>query len=161
MLPAMKRWLGGFLFGALVLGVVMDLAAGSRRPQAAFRIHVQRVETGGSTSQLFQVALTNPDQVISVGRYADISENNIQSLMPMPDGGLMVAFDSPGTKLLESVTSTNMGRILVVFLNGRVVYAPEIDIPLRSGRFLVPGPLDPADRDALLLLVQSRTKKGS
>jgi preprotein translocase subunit SecD len=134
------------------------LEAGGNRPQITFRIHVQRDQAVGSDSQIIQVVLSQPEQVITVGRYAEINENQVKSVLPTPDGGMMVTFNGTGTKLLETVTSTNQGRIMVVFLNGRVIYAPLIDLPIRSGRLLLPGPLDPLEVQALqsLLLKQSK-----
>jgi len=138
----------------------IDLPAGASRPQITFRVHLQRAESSGSDSQIISIALTRPDQVIQVGRYAELGENQVASVMPTPDGGMMVLFNGTGTKLLETITSSNQGRIMVVLLNGRVVYAPLIDMPLRSGRLLLPGPLDPAEVAALQQLIEKRDKKG-
>lgn len=144
----------------LVALVADGLQAGAGRPQITFRIHLQRVEASGSDSQILPIALTQPDQVINVGRYAELSENQVQSIVPTPDGGMMVLFTGTGAKILETVTSSNQGLILVVLLNGRVVYAPLIDMPLRSGRMLIPGPLDPVEVAALQQLIKKRDKKG-
>lgn len=143
-----------------VCGVLACLPtwAGGSKPQITFRIHVE--QGGGGASQTIQVALTNPDQFVTIGRFAELSENHVQSVLPTPDGGMLVAFNSTGARILENVTSTQMGRIMVVFLNGRAVYAPVIDLPIRSGKLLVPGPLLPEDVAALQQLLARRAKKG-
>jgi preprotein translocase subunit SecD len=151
----MRLLLGIFALALTTFG----LHAGSSRPQITFRVHVERGQSAGSSAQVMQIALTQPEQVITVGRYAELSETQVQSVLPTPDGGLMVLFNSTGTKILESATANNQGRVLVVFLNGRVVYAPLIDMPLRTGRILVPGPLDPAEVAALQQFLQKRDKK--
>jgi preprotein translocase subunit SecD len=150
----------------LLLGIVAlvltasGLQAGSNRPQITFRIHVERAQAAGSSAQVMQVALTEPEQIITIGRYAELSETQVQSVLPTPDGGMMVIFNNVGAKILESTTANNQGRVLVVFLNGRVVYAPLIDMVLRTGRILIPGPLDPSEVAALQQFLQKRDKKG-
>jgi hypothetical protein len=48
-------------------------------------------------------------------------------------------FDDFGKTKLEVATSTGRGLIMVVIVNGRVVYAPRIDTVLGNGCLLLPA----------------------
>jgi hypothetical protein len=48
-------------------------------------------------------------------------------------------FDDFGKTKLEVATSTGRGLIMVVIVNGRVVYAPRIDTVLANGCLLLPA----------------------
>lgn len=137
----------------------MSVWAGSSRPLATFRIHVEQSGSSGSSAQVIQVALTNPDQVVTVARFAELSENHVANVLPTPDGGMLVVFNPTGARILESLTASQMGRIMVVFLNGQVVYAPVIDLAVRSGKLMIPGPLPTEDVMALQQLLERRARK--
>ena len=47
-------------------------------------------------------------------------------------------FNDFGRTKLEVATSTGRGFILVVLVNGRVVYAPRIDTVITNGSLLLP-----------------------
>jgi hypothetical protein len=127
------------------LGLIVSppLWAGSPKPSITFRIHIQMNESVGGSGPVIQVALSNPPEVITVNRSAQLAETHLQSVLPTPDGGMMVQTTPTGARLLEEATLSNPGKIMVVLLNGTVVYSPVIDMPMRSGRFLVPGPIPP------------------
>ncbi|MDX6765781.1 MAG: hypothetical protein SFU85_03220 [Candidatus Methylacidiphilales bacterium] len=124
-----------------------------------FRIHVQVQSRTEAASQTLQISLTNPNQIIAVNRLAAFSENHLQSVLPTPDGGMMLQADSTGTRILEEMSSSNSGRIMVVLINGTVVYAPIIDMPLRSGRMLIPGPIPPEIVSGLQARIAKLQKK--
>jgi hypothetical protein len=61
-----------------------------------------------------------------------------------------VAFDDFGKTKLEVATNTGRGLILVVIVNGRVVYAPTIDTNLTQGALALPaGSIFPDEIQAL------------
>lgn len=117
--------------------------AGASKPVMTFRVHVQVKEDTKGGGAVLPIALSNPQQIITVGRVPKISENHLQSVIATPDGGMMVQTSNTGARLLEEATISNPNQIMVVLLNGQVVYSPVIDIPLRSGRLLIPGPIPP------------------
>lgn len=117
--------------------------AGASKPTMTFRIHIQVKEDTKGEGAVLPIALANPQQIITVSRTPKISENHLQSVIATPDGGMMVQTTTTGARLLEEATISNPNQIMVVLLNGQVVYSPVIDIPLRSGRLLIPGPIPP------------------
>lgn len=131
----------------MVVPVLLFLAAtgmaGASKPTMTFRVHVQVKEDTKGQGAVLPIALSNPQQIITVGRVPKISENHLQSVIATPDGGMMVQTSNTGARLLEEATISNPNQIMVVLLNGQVVYSPVIDIPLRSGRLLIPGPIPP------------------
>lgn len=130
------------VFILLLVPLSMGWAGGSK-PSITFRLHVQVVEKIGDGSQVIPLALTQPVQTITVARTPHLAETHLLSATPTPDGGMMIQTSSTGARLLEEATVSNPGKIMVILLNGQVVYAPIIDIPLRSGRLLIPGPIPP------------------
>jgi len=132
----------------LLLTVATGLA-GASKPTMTFRIHIQVKEDTKGEGAVLPIALSSPQQIITVSRVPKISENHLQSVIATPDGGMMVQTSTTGARLLEEATLSNPNQIMVVLLNGQVVYSPVIDIPLRSGRLLIPGPIPPAMITAL------------
>jgi len=62
----------------------------------------------------------------------------------------VVNFDDFGKTKLEVATNTGRGLILVVIVNGRVVYAPTIDTTLTQGTLALPvGSILPDEIQAL------------
>jgi preprotein translocase subunit SecD len=146
---------------ALFLWLMMlcSLWAGAPKPTITFRIHVQMTENVGGSGPVIQVALSNPPEVITVSRSPQLAETHLQSVLPTPDGGMMVQMTSTGARLLEEATLSNPGKIMVVLLNGSVVYSPVIDMPMRSGRLMVPGPIPPELISGLQTRINQLQKK--
>jgi hypothetical protein len=68
----------------------------------------------------------------------------------LADGTVVVEFDDFGKTKLEVATNTGRGLILVVIVNGRVVYAPMIDTNLTKGALALPaGSVLPEEMQAL------------
>lgn len=114
------------------------LEAGSKPPEATLRFHLQ-ASPGMPKEQIVAVSLIDPPQGVYVRRLPEMSEKHIESIQKTEDGRILVVFNSVGANLLEAATRSNMGAIMVVICNGRVVYAPVIDVPLASGRIILPG----------------------
>lgn len=123
-------------FFCLVLGLTSAVAGGSK-PGFAFRIYVQAA-TGSNPAQGISMAIKDPDQVISVHKFAVLTEKHVAGLMKLPDGGTVVTLTDTGTKILETETSNRMGAIMVILCNGRLIFAPEIDAPIRSDKIILP-----------------------
>jgi hypothetical protein len=73
------------------------------------------------------------------------------------DGTILVDFNDFGRTKLEAGTSTGRGFILVVLVNGRVVYAPRIDTVITNGSILLPpGSITPDE----IAQVNGQVEKG-
>ena len=66
--------------------------------------------------------------------------------------GLRLKFNHIAQVNLSAVTAQNQGRILVVVLDGQVIYAPIIDLQITNGELDVPRQM-PANIVALLQAV--------
>jgi hypothetical protein len=67
-----------------------------------------------------------------------VSEKEIRKISTRVDGTILVDFNDFGRTKLEAGTSMGRGFILVVLVNGRVVYAPRIDTVITNGSILLP-----------------------
>ncbi|MEM6885001.1 MAG: hypothetical protein AAF571_08210 [Verrucomicrobiota bacterium] len=128
----------------------MILTAGSQSPQFSLRMHV---EAGDQTrdERVIPVGLVDPDEIVRVHKIPVLTEKMLLNAVSTPDGGVLLGLNQAGKHSLETVTRTEMGKTLVVIINGRVLYAADIDMPMSSGKFLIPNGLDEAD----LTLMQS------
>jgi preprotein translocase subunit SecD len=128
------------LFILAVLGVTLmqsPLMAGSDKPAVVLRLHLQNLDTT-DLSKVVPVALKNPDQLINVDKFAFLSEKYLYDAKQLQDGRVLVQFDNIGVSAMETTTSANLGKIMVVLFNGRVILAAVIDKPLRDGRLILP-----------------------
>jgi len=105
------------------------------------------VEAGNQIREerVVPVGLVAPDEIIRVHKVPVLTEKYLIDAIEAPNGGVILGLNQAGKHSLETVTRTEMGKTLVVILNGRVVYAAEIDMPMSSGRFLIPGGLEETD----------------
>jgi hypothetical protein len=147
-----------FLKAVLFLLLGSQAWAGGSKPGFNLRIFMQAPK-GGNPSQVVPMAVSNPDQVIPVSKFAILTEKHIAGLMKLPDGGTLVNLTETGMKIMETETINNMGMIMVVICNGRLVYAPEIDKPLRGGKILLPPALTDADYKMFEDYAQKRAKQ--
>jgi hypothetical protein len=85
------------------------------------------------------VTLLNPPETIAIRNLPEVSEKDVQKVRTMADGTVVVEFDDFGKTKLEVATNTGRGFILVVIVNGRVVYAPRIDTNLTRGALALPA----------------------
>lgn len=112
--------------------------AGSPAPKVYMRFHVQANEVLPK-DQLVPIQLLNPPQLIYVRKFPEVTERHFQSIERLPNGAVLIQLSGLGTNLLDAATSNNLGLVLVVLCNGRVLYDAVIDVPLRDGRFIIPG----------------------
>jgi hypothetical protein len=126
---------------ALAPMLMIFLIAGSSKPPIFIRIHVEAPK-GTPQNRVVPIALADGSsqqpEIIQVSKFAILSESNIKGAMRLPGGGALLTFDATGSNALEVATSQNIGRTLVVICNGRVAYAPMIDVALRKGKMFVP-----------------------
>lgn len=138
------RWMRFLLLALALAMLVLPAHAGKSPPKILLRIHVQTTGDGLSASQAAQTIYLPPNgEPIQIRSLPEVSEQNLVGVVPQPNGTLLL-FDHAGQVNLSAVTAQDQGRILVVFINGYVVYAPVIDEQITNGQLLLPHPLPAA-----------------
>ena len=122
---------------SLLLGLVFWMGA-AEKPPVLLRVHLQAPE-GAQGMTTVPLELFNPPETIAIRAIPEVSEKDVVRVSERADATLLVEFDDFGATKLEIATSTGRGLILVVLVNGRVVYAPRIDTSLSRGRLLLPA----------------------
>ena len=131
-----------------ILGLVLWLGA-AEKPPVLLRVHLQAPE-GAKGMVTVPVTLLNPPETVAIRNIPEVSEKEIREVKVMVDGTVVVEFDEFGKTKLEVATNTGRGLILVVIVNGRVVYAPTIDTNLTRGVLALPaGSIFPEEIQAL------------
>jgi preprotein translocase subunit SecD len=130
------------------------LWAGADKPVVVLRLHLQNLDAT-DTAQVVPLPLRDPEQLIYVNKFAFLSEKYLHSARQLADGYVLVQFDNIGATALETTTSANLGKIMVVIFNGRIILAAIIDQPLREGRLLLPG-ITPEEFKQLELLIKKQ-----
>ena len=120
-----------------LLGVFLWVAA-AEKPPVLLRVHLQASE-GAKGMVTVPVTLLNPPETIAIRNLPEVSEKEIRAVRTLADGTVVVEFDDFGKTKLEVATNTGRGLILVVIVNGRVVYAPTIDMNLTTGALALPA----------------------
>jgi hypothetical protein len=128
------------LFALALLLVALPAHAGKTPPKIILRIHVQTTGDGLSQNQAQTVYLPPNGEPIQLRALPEVTEHNLIGAEPQP-GGTLLTFDHQGQINLSAVTAQNQGRIMVVFLNGYIIYAPVIDEQITNGQLLLPHPL--------------------
>ena len=121
----------------------------AERPPVLLRVHLQAPE-GAKGMVTVPITLLNPPETIAIRNIPEVSEKEIRQVRTLVDGSVVVDFDDFGKTKLEVATNTGRGLILVVIVNGRVVYAPMIDTNLTRGALALPaGSILPEEIQAL------------
>jgi hypothetical protein len=126
----------GYRFLLLVVGYALWMGA-AEKPPFLLRIHLQATE-GAKGMVSVPVTLFQPNETIAIQSLPEVTEKEIRKVATRLDGTVLVEFDDFGRTKLEVGTSTGRGMILVVLVNGRVVYAPRIDTVITNGSILLP-----------------------
>jgi len=124
-------------FVVLLAGALFWMGA-AEKPPVLIRVHLQASE-GARGEASVPVSLFNPPEKVAIQSLPELTEKDIQRVTTRPDGTVLLEFDDFGKTKLEVATSTGRGLILVVIVNGRVVYAPRIDTVLTRGCLLLPA----------------------
>ena len=145
----------GYRILLFVVGYTLWMGA-AEKPPFLLRIHLQATEGAkGSTSTL--VTLYQPNETIAIQSLPEVTEKEILKVSTRVDGTVLVEFNDFGRTKLEVGTSTGRGNILIVLVNGRVVYAPRIDTVITNGSILLPpGSVTPEE----IAQVNSQVEKG-
>jgi len=126
----------GYRFLLLVVGYTLWIGA-AQKPPFLLRIHLQATE-GAKGMVSVPVTLFQPNETIAIQSLPEVTEKEIRKVSTRMDGTVLAEFDDFGRTKLEVGTSTGRGMILVVLVNGRVVYAPRIDTVITNGSILLP-----------------------
>ena len=121
----------------ILAGLLLWIGA-APKPPVLFRVHLQAPE-GAKGQVSVPVTLFNPAETISIQTIPEVSEKEVRKVSMRVDGSILVEFTDFGQTKLEVGTSTGRGLIMVVIVNGRVVYAPRIDTVLTNGCLLLPA----------------------
>ena len=127
-------------FGANILPVLVGLflwVGAAEKPPVLLRVHLQAPE-GAKGQVSVPVTLFQPNETIAIQSLPEVTEKEIRRISTRVDGTVLVEFNDFGKTKLEVATSTGRGFILVVLVNGRVVYAPRIDTVITNGSILLP-----------------------
>jgi hypothetical protein len=119
-----------------LVGLVVWMGA-AEKPPFLLRVHLQAPE-GAKGMVSVPVTLFQPNETIAIQSLPEVSEREIRKVSTRADGTVLVDFNDFGRTKLEVGTSTGRGFILVVLVNGRVVYAPRIDTVITNGSILLP-----------------------
>jgi len=130
------------LIGLLVIAF-LPARAGHSAPKIFFRIHVQTAGQGLSAQEATTITIPPRGEQIQVRTLPEITEQDIVDVQPNAAGGIHVTFDHVGTVALNAVTAQNQGRLLVVLIDGFVVYSPIIDEQIDNGQLDIPHPISP------------------
>jgi preprotein translocase subunit SecD len=115
--------------------------AGHSPPKVVLRIHVQTTGEGQSPMEATPIKLPPNGEQIFVRTLPELTEQNLVGVEQLPSGVVRLQFNHVGQVNLSAVTGQNQERILVVLVNGYVVYAPVIDQQITNGELDLPRPL--------------------
>jgi hypothetical protein len=135
------RWIC-LLFGLLLL-TFMPARAGHSPPKVTLRIHVQTTGEGQSSLEATPIQVPPDGEQILVRTIPEVSEGQLVDAQ-QDAGVLRLRFNHSGQISLSAATAQNQGRILVVLIDGQVVYAPLIDVQITNGELDIPHPVSAA-----------------
>jgi hypothetical protein len=130
------------LMGLLLLNLI-PARAGHTPPKVTLRIHVQTTGEGQSTLEVAHVRVPPDGEDILIRAIPELSESELVNVQ-QDTSGLHLLFNHTGTVDLNAATAQNQGRIMVVIIDGLVVYAPTIDTQITNGELDIPHPVPPA-----------------
>jgi preprotein translocase subunit SecD len=147
------RWT--FLLIGLLFLTFLPARAGHSPPTVVLRVHVQTTGEGLSPQEATTIALPPNGEQIQVRTLPEVSEHDLIDVRQDASGVVHLLFNHVGQVSLSAVTAQNQGRILVVLIDGYVVYAPTIDEQITNGELDLPRPLSPT----ILQLLQEVARK--
>lgn len=136
----------------------------AEKPQTTFRVHVETEAEGVSTTLAFPVTVFDPEETIYVKNPPELSERDVANVQfkPAANGvgmAMKIILTEHGKDVFQRVTLENVGRVLVVFLNSRIVYAPEIDRMVKDGVLVIPSGVSLAESEQIKKDIELMLKK--
>jgi len=135
------RWI--LLLAGLLSLALLPARAGHKPPQIIMRIYVQTAGEGLPETEAHEVSVPPNGENIQIRALPEVTEQELINVQTDAVGNAHFQFDEEGQVALDTVTGQNQGRILVVMINGYIVYAPIIDEQISNGELIVPHPLKP------------------
>jgi len=145
----------------LLLFMLLPARAGHSPPTILLRVHVQTTGEGQSPQQATTIQLPPDGETIQIRTLPEITERDLVDVRQSASGGIRLLFDHDGQVALNAVTAQNEGRILVVLINGFIVYAPTIDQQITNGELDLPHPLNPQVVQLLLDEAKKNVKQAN
>jgi preprotein translocase subunit SecD len=127
----------GFLFLAF-----LPARAGHSPPKVTLRVHVQTTGEGQSALEVTTISIPPNGERIQVRTLPEVTEHDLVDAQ-QDASGLHLQFNHVGQVNLNAATAQNQGRILVVLIDGYVMYAPIIDAQISNGHLDIPHPIGP------------------
>ena len=156
--PAMRlTWL---LMG-LLLFTFLPARAGHSPPKIVLRVHVQTTGEGQSPMEATPIRVPPDGEQIFVRTLPEVTELHLVGVEQTASGVVRLQFNHAGQVALSAVTAQNEGRILVVLIDGVVIYAPVIDQQITSGELDIPRPLNPQIIALLQEVAKQNVKQAS
>ena len=135
------RWIC-CLTGLLFL-TFLPARAGHSAPKVVLRIHVQTTGEGQSPQEVTTITLPPDGEQIQVRTLPEVTEHELIGVQQDAGGAVHLLFNHVGQVSLSAVTAQNQGRILVILIDGYVVYAPIIDEQIDNGELDIPRQVSP------------------
>ena len=129
--------------------------AGHSPPKIFLRIYVQTTGEGLPDTQATRVTLPPNGDTIQIRAMPELTEHNLIAVQTDAAGSVHLIFDHQGQVVLSAFTAENQNRIMVMMIDGYIVYAPLIDEQITTGELVVPRKLGP---DVLKLLQETAQK---
>jgi preprotein translocase subunit SecD len=123
--------------------VSAPLHAGHSGPKILMRVYVQSPGEGMSPQQVLQIRVPPDNEEIQIRALPEVTEGDLTDVQQDATGAVHLRLDQLGQANLDAATAQNQGRIMVVAIDGVVVYAPVIDQEITSGILVIPHPLPP------------------
>src|SRR5262249_3146040 len=128
------------------LGFVL-IDAGAKQRQCTFRVHAQANPQDTDVFSLPAHSASGKD--IAIEKLAWISEHDVVafSTYPAQDGtfGALFQLDDHGRTVLDTLSVEHRGRLLFIFVNGRMITSLQIDKRVSDGKIYIPSGLTAAD----------------
>ena len=147
------------LMGLLFL-TFQPARAGHSPPSVTLRIHVQTTGAGQSAEEATTITIPPNNEQIQVRTLPEITEGDLVDVR-QDASGLHLKFNHDGQVNLNAVTAQNQGRILVVLIDGQIVYAPVIDEQITTGELNLPRPINPQTLQLLQEVARRNVKQAA
>jgi transcription termination factor Rho len=118
---------------------------------------------GGTKRRRTRIVKKDTDKVYTVngseGENFDVKKNKVAATNTEPTKVVEpeTTTSNDETLSLEELTAKNNGRLLIIILNGRIIYAPIIDTKLSTGQFLIPSGITKEETQQLQNLIQTQS----
>lgn len=141
------RWI--CLLAGLLFFTAVPAYAGHSAPKVFLRVNIQTPGEGQSPLEVATMMIPPNGEQIQVRRLPEVTEKDLVDVEQDASGAVHLWFNHQGQVALSAVTAENQDRIMVVTLNGYVVYAPVIDEQISNGELILPHQINPSYIEAL------------